>query len=182
MGAPHCRLPPGVKACLCSSLLASLEVPLLPLAVLHYPTLGLGVRRYNSVAEEVERLRDELAAKEVEMREARQAEQEFAAEIERQEQLFSKERQQLKVGGAVYRAQHLRRVGLGPLLQRLQEAFWRRHNLNRIGWHQMQGPPYLVLCCGSLAGLLNCSVQTSVHPSGSVPLYSCIASVCAPAG
>ncbi len=50
------------------------------------------------MAEEVERLRGELTAKEGEMREARQAEQEFAAEIECQEQLFGKERQQLKVG------------------------------------------------------------------------------------
>ena len=55
--------------------------------------------RYASAAEEVERLRSELADKEGEVRDARQAEQEFAAEIERQEQEWARERQQLKVGG-----------------------------------------------------------------------------------
>ncbi|GAB4815353.1 hypothetical protein N2152v2_002399 [Parachlorella kessleri] len=52
--------------------------------------------RYASAAEEVERLRSELGAKEGEVRDARQAEQEFAAEIERQEQEWARERQQLK--------------------------------------------------------------------------------------
>lgn len=58
------------------------------------------VCRCASLAEEVERLGRELGAKEGEIREAKAAEQEFAAECERLDAEFARERQQLKVGGA----------------------------------------------------------------------------------
>lgn len=55
--------------------------------------------RYASTAEEVERLRGEVAAKEGALREAKDAEREFAAELERQEQEFGQERARLQVRG-----------------------------------------------------------------------------------
>ena len=55
--------------------------------------------RFNAANEEIERLRAAVAAKEGEVREAKQAEQEFAAECERLDRDFTAERQKLMVGG-----------------------------------------------------------------------------------
>ena len=55
-------------------------------------------RRFNAAHEEIERLRAAVGAKEGEVREAKQAEQEFAAECERLDREFTAERQKLMVG------------------------------------------------------------------------------------
>jgi hypothetical protein len=60
--------------------------------------------RFNAANEEIERLRAAVAAKEGEVREAKQAEQEFAAECERLDREFTAERQKLMVGGLGGRA------------------------------------------------------------------------------
>lgn len=57
--------------------------------------------RFNAANDEVERLRGELAAREGEVREAKAAEKEFAAECERLDNEFTAQLQKLKVGGAV---------------------------------------------------------------------------------
>lgn len=91
--SPLCRASP--LAATTPALSLGVSPSLLSLRSPSTPTL-----RFNAANEEIERLRAAVAAKEAEVREAKQAEQEFAAECERLEGEFSAEKQKLMVGAA----------------------------------------------------------------------------------